>query len=489
MAVSRIAIIGGGLGGLSLAVQLQQLGLKVNIFERDKSRYDRNEATFGISFRDDGLKILQRDVGLSFNGIARPNSGTFNIVNKYSTQMAYLGSDSKNKITDIHDNDDLEFNRAKLRDAMIDKLEENTILWNHEFSSFDIPNERLHFKPRHVVTSSNDKNDTCTNNEKGADIEISSKNYDLIIGCDGYKSKLRDILFNNVNWSKTKADLLIPQLTDTGLISFQNSIQHERLMDSMATASGDSGVDTIEFIDKHLQDGSLVILGNGCSLFMQRYNADIKDKSIAYYFTLNKNKIKTNDLSDDENERKRDISEYLLNYHMYDWNDQFKSIIANSDDNKWFERNVVSLSPLSLWPTHDKITLLGDAAHIMPPFQGAGGILALQDSKTFVDCLVKYNHNSKTHNNDNKVKFLKEFERKMMKRAIKECIFVEGACKEFHKQDNHENMPSAQYLGGQQGFGLKNQINGMTKLMYTIMQSEMKMQWNVRKNGNMKFFE
>ena len=68
----RIAIIGGGPGGLTLARLLQQSGVQVSVYERDESRSARVQGSALDLHEDSGLAALE--VAGLMNGFRNPTS-------------------------------------------------------------------------------------------------------------------------------------------------------------------------------------------------------------------------------------------------------------------------------------------------------------------------------------------------------------------------------------------------------------------------------
>ena len=61
-----------------------------------------------------------------------------------------------------------------------------------------------------------------------------------------------------------------------------------------------------------------------------------------------------------------------------DWNPEITNLVRACDDN--FVPRPITALPLGIrWPSQPSVTLIGDAAHQMSPFAGAGANLAMQD--------------------------------------------------------------------------------------------------------------
>ena len=79
----KVAIIGGGPGGLTLACLLQRKGINVKVYERDENRNVRLQGvTLDLHF-ESGLKALQ-SAGLmdAFKENYRPDNDRYRIVDK-----------------------------------------------------------------------------------------------------------------------------------------------------------------------------------------------------------------------------------------------------------------------------------------------------------------------------------------------------------------------------------------------------------------------
>src|SRR5262245_36645756 len=84
----KIAIVGGGPGGLTLARILQMHGADVTVYERDISKDARAQGATLDLHHDSGLKAL-REAGLmdAFKANYRPRADKLRIVDKHGNIM------------------------------------------------------------------------------------------------------------------------------------------------------------------------------------------------------------------------------------------------------------------------------------------------------------------------------------------------------------------------------------------------------------------
>jgi 2-polyprenyl-6-methoxyphenol hydroxylase-like FAD-dependent oxidoreductase len=163
----KIAIVGGGPGGLTLARLLQQEGFIVKVYERDINKDARVQGANLDLHEESGLAALKKANLLdAFYANYLPDAGKLRIL------------DNNGKIhLDDHENEHIaehrpEIDRGPLRKILLESLQPETVVWDSQFVSMKRENDGwlLLFK-----------------NEK-------EYYADIVIGADGANSKIRPYL-------------------------------------------------------------------------------------------------------------------------------------------------------------------------------------------------------------------------------------------------------------------------------------------------------
>lgn len=313
----RIAIIGGGPGGLTLARVLWKCGINSVVFERDTHPLARPQGgTLDLHPESGQLAIRHAGLEAEFRQIARYEDQGMRIYDKHGSLLF------DNPAT--ADDDRPEVDRTALRSILLDSLPEGVVRWDHNFFTI---------RPQ--------TDGTCEVVFANGATEI----FDLVVGADGAWSRVR------------------PLLSDT-----------EPLYSGVTFV--EIGIDDV---DNHHPEvaalvghGGMFALGDGKGLIAQRNG----HAHIRVYAALRVPEVwwESNlDLSSPCRARQDVIAQFP------DWASSLLELIRRGND-RVVARGLYALPIGFRWANRPGITLLGDAAHLMSPFSGQGVNNAMLDA-------------------------------------------------------------------------------------------------------------
>lgn len=328
----QVAIVGGGPGGLTLARLLQLQNVNVKVYERD---FDKNARVQGspLDLHDkSGLAaIIKADLLNEFKNNFLPGADKTCITNELAE--TFFSDHEINRNEDFGDEHFRpEIDRGSLRKIILESLQPETVVWDSHFVSMETQNDGwlLHFKNGSSVYA------------------------DIVIGSDGANSKIR------------------PYLTDikafyTGITMLEGTIYQS------AKAA--------PYINSLVKGGKIMAFGDSKNVLLgQKGNGDL-----GFYasFKTNENWIADNDLDYTDNAQ---ILEWFKKEYS-DWSNIWHELFENASI-AFVPRPIYSMPLNQAWKTLPNLTIIGDAAHVMPPFAGEGANMAMLDALELSECLT-----------------------------------------------------------------------------------------------------
>lgn len=350
----KVAIVGGGPGGLTLARLLQLKGVDVKVYERDLNKDARLVGSPLDMHEGSGMAALIK-AGLldEFKKNFRPGADKKIIVDE---QAVIQFSDHETKPAEDFGNTSFhpEIDRGPLRNMLLNSLQPGTVVWNSHFISLEAQSGGwlLHFKNSPPVYA------------------------DIVIAADGANSKIRPYI--------------------TGITSFYSGV-------TMLEGNIHNAEKVVPRIYTLLNGGKLMAFGNEKNLLMGlKGNGDL-----TFYATF----------KPAENWVANSGLDYADNSQMLAW---FKKEYSGWS-RTWYElfENVSTpfiLRPIycmpldQTWEALSNLAMIGDAAHVMPPFAGEGANMAMLDALELSECLAAEQY-ATIH------EAISSFEKNMRKRA------------------------------------------------------------------------
>lgn len=323
----RIAIVGAGPGGLTCARILQRHGIPATVYDHE-SGPDARDQGGTLDLHEDNGQIALREAGLldEFFRLSRPEGQEMRQMDADATILFHHTPEAGDRFKP-------EIDRGRLRDLLLDSLQPGTVRWGHTLRSVDGPADG----PRHLRFAD------------GTTIEA-----DLVIGADGAWSKVRRAI-----------SAAVPRYSG---VSFLEAWFHD---------VENRHADIAELVG---QGGAAAADGDR-GLFAQRNGGDhiriyVIQRVPADWITGAGLTIQDTD----------GIRALLLDRYR-DWSPRLRHLLTDNDG-LYVDRPILALPVPHTWDHNPTITLLGDAAHLMPPL-GVGVNLAMLDACELALALAK----------------------------------------------------------------------------------------------------
>lgn len=332
----KIAVVGGGPGGLTLAKLLQEKGADVKVYERDKNREIRQQGATLDLHAESGLKAIKA-CGLldEFRKKYRPGADKYTLTDK---NLNIVYSEAGTETVEDFDTEFArpEIDRGPLRDLLIDSLNPENIVWDSHFLKME----------RH---------------ENGWNLffENGTSAYaDFVIGADGAGSKVRKFLN-------------APEKIYAG-----TTILEENIFNAETNAPT---------LWKMTGGGKCYALGDNKTIFLSTKG----DGSLSVYISLKINEQwSKNGLNFSDKTAVRNW--FWQNFEG--WSPIWDELFAT--DELWFSPRPQYYFPLNQkWETQENATMIGDSAHVMPP-SGDGVNQAMLDALNLVEFLFDPKYSS-----------------------------------------------------------------------------------------------
>lgn len=381
----HVAIIGGGIGGMALAVACLHRGIPFTVYERDQS-FDQRSQGYGLTLQQ--ASNAMRGFGLdSLNGgivstkhVVHRTDGT--IVGEWGKRK-WLSENptSPSKRTNVH------IARQSLRLALMQQLQDKKqICWNHK------------------LVAINKSADNATQLEFEVDGNLITTQANLVVGADGIRSAVRHLTIGEAAAPLRYLDCIVI----LGICKLANLKDEEH----------------------DLLDGATVFqTANGHErIYMMPYD----DTSIMWQLSFPLSEVEAKNLS---NKGAAALKEEACRRTM--WHAPIPSIMAATPASKVsgypvYDRAVLDPKVLQAF---ENITLIGDAAHPMSPFKGQGANQALLDALSLARAIIKYaGPYSDWKNAGLRTTLLNNFEKEMIKRTTPKVKDSAAAANFLHSE-------------------------------------------------------
>lgn len=380
----HIAIIGGGIGGVALAVACLHRGIPFTLYERDDN-FDARSQGYGLTLQQASKAIDGFGIFLLTEGVVSTrhlvHTPTGKVVGEWGVRK-WKNSDSKqsSKRSNVH------IARQSLRLALLEQLGgHDSVQWGHQLIDFkqtETKKVELHF-----LVNGQEKQATA----------------DLLVGADGIRSIVRRLLLGD----------------DLSPLRYLGCI----------VILGICPLSAIERVDNPLLDGATVFqTANGNErIYVMPYTSDTVMWQLS--FPMSENDAKALSV-----QGPRALKEEA--FRRTPWHDPIPQIIDATPEKQVsgypvYDREILDVASLG---GGGVATLIGDAAHPMSPFKGQGANQALLDALALARAIYSGCQYLPLKSMDIRSQILSGFEAQMLMRSASKVKDSADAAQFLHSE-------------------------------------------------------
>jgi len=345
----KIAIIGAGPGGLTVAKLLQLEEIPFTLYDREGGPAERSQGGT-LDLHPESGQLALKAAGLSgeFTKRARFEGDCMKLVATDGTVLLDEGNQQQNDHEPSEDDrgppERPEIDRSQLREMLLNSLEEGTVHWGYKLCKVEA---------HAPVTGS--ENETYTLHFTNCGADITEGPFDIIVGADGARSNVRSLL--------------------TTEKPFYSGI-------SMVELWALEVDNRNPWLSKYVGAGSVFMYDQGRAIFAQRSG----NGSIRVYACVQQPESWFDDCGIDWNSPSK-AREQLVDGYFSDCAGDIKRVILDACDEIVLWR--LDMLPIGMsWEHRGGLTLLGDAAHLMTPFAGEGVNSAMHDALDLANAIA-----------------------------------------------------------------------------------------------------
>ena len=338
---SKVVIVGGGIAGLVVALGLKVHGdekFEIEVYEQAKGYVDGVGGAIGLY--PNGLRVLQTVLPSHlFHKLTEEYGYPYLYRRWYRHDGTQVASANETETLSSDELQPLGIRRYQLQNVLLQAVRDANIpLMTNKHVS-------------HITQTTTTTTDNVTLTFADGDVIMA----DYVFGADGIKSKVRNSILPSTDTDTTTTNNNTPIFTGVTCI--------------MGAATGRS--------DYKLPRGISFPSSITTKCHMCTYPTSDKERIFQLYVpTLEENPNQWGSVSQEE------INELICQLEKDGWDEElFLSTIREADPKSLIRVGLKACEPMSTW-YHNRVVLLGDAAHPPVPYIGQGAMMAMEDAGT-----------------------------------------------------------------------------------------------------------
>lgn len=364
----HVVIIGGGIGGLTLAQGLKKSGVGVAVYERDRTPSDRLQG-YRVHISPTGSvalhECLPADLFDAFvRACGKPSRGIHFVTERMKVLLAFTDANALDRARSHGVAQHRSVSRITLRQVLLSGLD-TVVHFGKAFVRYDeTSTDRIvaHFE-----------DGTCAEG-------------DVLVAADGGGSRVR------------RQFLPHAERIDTGYIGIAGKVFLDdesrsriapSLRNGMTLASGTGGYSL--FVASQEIDGVAAggLGGNAAPVADRHFDNSRSYLMWAFGARREKLGLDGRDIDRMSGEELRSVALGVMGARS--WDERLRTLVRLADSATINALAMRTSVPIAPWPTR-RVTLLGDAIHSMTPYRGIGANVALKDARQLRNALVAAAH-------------------------------------------------------------------------------------------------
>ena len=426
-----VAIVGGGLGGLALALALQHRSIPCVVYERD-ANFDERSQGYGLTMQQAARAVK----ALGLTGLQPIAEQNFGITSKrhvvHKTDGSVVGQwglrvwgrpETKTKKEAGRQNAHIA--RQELRRMLLDRLEPETVQWGYRLKDY-----------KEVVTNDGAREvDVVLRNENN---EMVSSKASVLVGADGIRSTVRRLKVGDDVCPLRYLDCIVilgiaPTPKDSDLADGETVFQ---------TADGQTRIYAMPFSAAGAETAGAASnkVERGRGEMMWQLSFPLHETDAKQLSSEGPAALKAEALA-----------------RCGEWHAPIPELLRSTPDRlvsgyPVYDRDLLDAESLRCGQQNNersKVTLIGDAAHPMSPFKGQGANQALLDAVLLARILCKTFQEKDDGSEVKEIEdSLAEFESEMLNRSAAKVKASADAAKFLHTdvavaEGNHPRCTAA----------------------------------------------